>query len=70
LVWAHQNAAANGRGLLDRIDPATGNVLSTLTTSTTPGGKYGGTEIAFGAGSIWTGNANGTVSRSPRTPPR
>ncbi len=62
-VWAHQNAAANGRGLLYRIDPATGKVLAKLTTSTRSGGTYGGTDIAFGAGSVWTANANGTVSR-------
>jgi streptogramin lyase len=62
-VWAHQNAAKQGRGLLYRIDPTTGTVLSTLTTSSKPGGQYGGTQIVSGAGSVWVGNANGTVSR-------
>ena len=62
-VWAHENAAAQGRGLLYRIDPATGKLISTLTTSKASGGGYGGTNIALGAGSIWTSNGNGTVSR-------
>ena len=62
-VWAHQNAAANGRGLVYRIDPATGNVLSTLKASKPAGGRYGGTNISLAAGSVWVGNGNGTVSR-------
>jgi hypothetical protein len=62
-VWAHENAGGGGRGLLFRLDPATGKVLSTLTTSTAPGGDYGGTDIAFGGNYIWTANGNGTVSR-------
>jgi hypothetical protein len=65
-VWAHQNAADQGRGVLYRIDPATGKALSTLTASHGAGGLYGGTDIAFGAGSVWVGNGNGTVSRITR----
>jgi streptogramin lyase len=62
-VWAHANAARGGRGLLYRLDPSSGKVLSTLTTSRTSGGQYGGTNIPFGGGSVWVGNANSTVSR-------
>jgi hypothetical protein len=66
-VWAHASAAASGRGILYRIDPATGKVVSALTTSRRVGDPYGGTNIAIGGGSIWTANGNGTVSRiSPR----
>jgi hypothetical protein len=69
-VWAHANAAAGGRGVLYRIDPATGKVASAVTTSRQAGGRYGGTNIAFGGGSIWVANGNGVVSRISPEPLR
>lgn len=62
-VWAHANAAAGGRGILYRIDPAQGKTVGKVVTSHTAGGQYGGTDIAFGGGSVWTSNGNDRVSR-------
>jgi hypothetical protein len=77
-VWAHANAAAGGRGILYRIDPAKAKIVGKIVTSHAMGGQYGGTNIAFGARSIWTINGNQRVSRihakplrvvNSRTPP-
>jgi streptogramin lyase len=65
-VWAHQNAGANGRGVLYRINPTSGAMLSRLIASKPVGGQYGGTDIALGAGSLWVANGNGTVSKITR----
>lgn len=62
-VWVHENAAAGGRGVLYRLDPATGAVVSSLPSSSALGGQYGGTDIAAAGNSLWVSNANGTVSR-------
>lgn len=62
-VWVHENAAAGGRGVLYRLDPATGAVISSLRSSSVAGGQYGGTDIAAAGNSVWVGNASGTVSR-------
>lgn len=62
-VWAHANAAAGGRGILYRIDPAKAKIVGKTVTSHATGGQYGGTDIAFGARSIWTINGNEQVSR-------
>lgn len=62
-VWVHENAAADGRGMLYRLNPATAAVVGSRTTSSALGGQYGGTNIAAGGNSIWVSNANGTVSR-------
>ena len=62
-VWVHENAADSGRGVLYRLDPTTGALISSLRSSSVLGGQYGGTDIATAANSVWVGNANGTVSR-------
>jgi streptogramin lyase len=69
-VWAHANAAADGRGILYRIDPAKAKIVAKIVTSQVAGGQYGGTNIAFGAGSIWTINGNSRVSRIHAKPLR
>jgi hypothetical protein len=62
-VWAHANAAAGGRGILYRISASRNKIVHSLKTSASGSGKYGGTQLGFGGDSIWTGNANSTVSR-------
>ncbi|HXI95491.1 MAG TPA: hypothetical protein VNG04_05165, partial [Candidatus Acidoferrum sp.] len=69
-VWAHANAAAGGRGILYRIDPANAKIVGKIVTSHAMGGQYGGTDIAFGARSIWTINGNERVSRIRTKPLR
>jgi hypothetical protein len=69
-VWAHANAAAGGRGILYRINPAKAKIVGKAVTSHTAGGQYGGTDIAFGARSIWTINGNESVSRIRAKPLR
>jgi DNA-binding beta-propeller fold protein YncE len=67
-VWADENAGANGRGLVYRINPSTNKIVKTIRASRQLGGQYGATQVAFGAGSAWFGNANSTISRiDPRT---
>jgi len=62
-VWVHENAAADGRGMLYRLDPTTAAVVRSMKTSSPLGGQYGGTDVAVAEKSVWVANANGTVSR-------
>lgn len=61
-VWAHANAGGSD-GTLYRIDPASGTVVAVIPVSDQVGGQYGGTNIGFGGGAVWTANASGTISR-------
>jgi hypothetical protein len=62
-VWADQGAGAGGQGLVYRINPSTNAITDTLRASHQGSGQYGATDIAFGGGAVWVGNANSTVSR-------
>jgi len=62
-VWVHENAGADGRGMLYRLNPSTAAVVRSMKTSSPLGGQYGGTDVAVAENSVWVANANGTVSR-------
>lgn len=67
-VWAQANAAA-GSGILYRIDPDANKVIASIHVGEPrEPGQYGGTDVAFGDGSVWTADASPTVTRvDPRT---
>jgi hypothetical protein len=62
-IWA-QASAAGYSGILYRIDPSTNRVVASVHLGEPQsGGQYGGTDIAFGAGSVWTADTSPTVTR-------
>ncbi len=67
-VWAHANAAGSS-GILYRVDPATNKVVASEAVGDAQhGGQYGGTDVAFGDGSVWTADSSPAVSRvDPKT---
>jgi streptogramin lyase len=68
-VWADANAAGGtlappGSGLLYRIDPATNKIVATIHVGDPDrAGRYGGTTVGIGEGSVWTADSSATITR-------
>jgi prepilin-type processing-associated H-X9-DG protein len=60
-VWVQQNAAGAGR--LYVIDPRTGRIAATTNLGDPRhGGRYGGANLVFADGAVWTGDSSPTVT--------